>query len=360
MSAAPSDGQPRPDGRPLIFWEGFPPCGLMIKRVSDRFGEDLVVMGTRAAVPFEGLEQELGRKIIWLDSPNDIWERRHEFADRNLIIHTGWVHKGWLKFDRWMKARGATIVFAADNSFKGNLRQAIGAIWFRLLLRRHFDAAIVPGRTSRRLLEFLGMPPTRIFEGYYGAYEGLYHAGPPIESRAREFLFVGQLIERKGVDVLLEAYHLYRNAGGTWDLRIVGSGPLADRCTGAGIIFDGFCQAAAVSDKMRNASALVVPSREDHWATVVCEAAAAGTPVIASKWVGASVDLIRHGINGLVFHKMEPAALAAALETMENWSDESRQTASTISLALAGTYRSTAYQASFDSASKLLSKRQQA
>jgi glycosyltransferase involved in cell wall biosynthesis len=332
----------------------------MIKRVSDRFGEDLVLMGTRAAVPFEGLEQELGRKIIWLDNPDDIWGRREEFADRNLIIHTGWVHKGWLKFDRWMKRRGATIVFAADNSFKGNLRQAIGAIWFRLWLRRHFDAAIVPGRTSRRLLEFLGMPPTRIFEGYYGAYEGLYHAGPPIDSRAREFLFVGQLIERKGVDVLLDAYELYRKDGGTWDLRIVGGGPLADRCVGPGIIFDGFCQAAAVSEKMRYASTLVVPSREDHWATVVCEAAAAGTPVIASKWVGASVDLIRHGINGLVFHKMAATNLAVELHRMENWSVESRRTASAISLALAETYRSSAYEASFASASKLLSKRQRA
>ena len=357
MTTSPSKGQSAPDVRPLIFWEGFPPCGLMIKRISDRFGADLVVMGTRAAVPFEGLEQELGREIIWLDRPDDIWERRDEFADRNLVIHTGWVHKGWLKFDRWMKERGATIVFAADNSYKGNMRQAIGAIWFRLWLRRHFDAAIVPGRTSRRLLEFLGMQPTRIFEGYYGAYEGLYHAGPPIETRAREFLFVGQLIERKGVDILIEAFHLYRDAGGTWDLRIVGSGPLADRCSGTGVIFDGFCQAATVSEKMRSAAALVVPSREDHWATVVCEAAAAGTPVIASKWVGASVDLIRHGINGLVFHKMEPTALANELKTMENWSPILRRDASEISKSIAETYNSSCYETSFESVAQLLGKR---
>lgn len=343
-----------PGLKPLIFWEGFPPCGLMIKRVSDRLGEDLIVMGTRAAVPFEGLEQELGRSIVWLDKPDDIWDRRHEFADRNLIIHTGWVHKGWLRFDRWMKKRGAIIVFAADNSFKGNLRQMVGAIWFRLWLRRHFDAAIVPGRSSRRLLEFLGMPPTRIFEGYYGAYEGFYSSGPPIEERAREFLFVGQLIPRKGIDVLLDAYRQYRNAGGTWGLRIIGSGPFADQCRGEGIIFDGFCQAFEVAGKMRRASALVVPSREDHWATVVCEAAAAGTPVIASKWVGASIDLIRHGINGLVFHKMESHALARELHVMEQWSPDSRRTASTISMALAETYRSNAYEASFESVCKLL------
>ena len=244
-----SQPKPRKDIRPLIFWEGFPPCGLMIKTVSDRFGADLIVMGTKAAVPFEGLERELGRPILWLEKPDDIWEQREQFADRNLIIHTGWAHKGWLKFDRMMKKRGATIVFAADNSFKRNFRQMIGAVWFRIWLRQHFHAAIVPGRSSRRLLEFLGMPPSRIFEGYYGAYEGIYHAGPPIETRPHEFLFVGQLIHRKGIDVLLNAFHLYRKAGGTWNLRIVGSGPLADQCIGEGIVFDGFCQASEVAEK---------------------------------------------------------------------------------------------------------------
>lgn len=321
----------------------------MIKRVSDRFGAGLVVIGTRATVPFEGLERELGRPVVWLEKPDEIWERRHEFADRNLIIHTGWAHKGWLKFDRWMKARGAKIVFAADNSFKGNFRQLIGAIWFRIWLRRHFDAAIVPGHSARKLLQFLGMPRSRIFEGYYGAYEGFYQAGRPIEERDPEFLFVGQLIPRKGLDVLLEAFQLYRAAGGNWNLRIVGSGPLEDRCNGDGIIFDGFCQAAQVAQKMCQAGAVVVPSREDHWATVVCEAAAAGTPVIASKWVGAAADIIRHGINGLVFHRMEPKALAAELAIMENWTPELRKVASTISLSIAETYRSSAYEAAFES-----------
>ncbi len=142
------------DLRPLIFWEGFPPCGLLTKQVADLFGDQLVILGTRAAVPFEGLEDLLGHPIQWLEKPDDIWERRHEFADRNFIIHTGWAHKGWLRFDRWMRQRGAKVVVAVDNCFKSNLRQALGAVWFRIWLRQHFDAAFVPGHSATTLMRF--------------------------------------------------------------------------------------------------------------------------------------------------------------------------------------------------------------
>jgi glycosyltransferase involved in cell wall biosynthesis len=196
--------------RPLIFWEGFPPCGLLTQQVATQYGEGLKLLGTRASVPFQGLEELLGRSIDWLDDPNQIWERREEFADRNLIIHTGWSHPGWLRFDRWIKKRGAKVVVAVDNSWKANLRQFVGALWFRLWLRQHFDAVIVPGRSASRLMHFLGMPANRIFTGLYGAHESIYQLGLPLQERAAEFLFVGQLIHRKGVDILLEAFSLAR------------------------------------------------------------------------------------------------------------------------------------------------------
>lgn len=342
------------DFRPLIFWEGFPPCGLMIKRVVEAYGDDIVVIGTRPAVPFSGLEEVLGVNIVWFDDPNEIWARRHEFSDRNFIVHTGWGHKGWLKFDRWMKRRGARIVFAADNCWKGSLRQLIGAVWFRVWLSRHFDAALVPGRSARRLIEFLGMPSERIFEGYYGAYEGFYSEGLPVSERRSEFLFVGQLIRRKGIDVLISAFREYRARGGSWELRVIGSGPFSGDCVGEGIIYEGFLQASEVAERMAMCGALVVPSREDHWATVVCEAAATGTPVIASKWVGAVSDLVRHGVNGLVFHRMTPLSLSEQLSTLSGWSIDQRRIASNICLSLAETYRSDCYMAAFESARQIL------
>lgn len=333
--------------RPLIFWEGFPPCGLLIQPLVQQFGAELKVLGTRAAVPFVGLEEMLGRPIDWLDQPDDIWARREEFADRNFIIHTGWAHKGWLRYDRWMRARGARVVTAVDNRFKANLRQAVGALWFRLWLGRHFDAALVPGRSGIRLMRFLGMPAERIVTGYYGAHEAIYTPGPPLDQRPEEFLFVGQLIERKGVDVLLAAYRSYRARGGRWNLRILGSGPLQAHCSGDGVVFDGFAQARLTAERMRAARALILPSREDHWGTVVCEAAASGCLLITSRWVGASADLVRQGINGYEFQSMTPAALETALHAISGWDQGQLSNGQAVSLGLAQGHTSASYRSAF-------------
>jgi glycosyltransferase involved in cell wall biosynthesis len=308
-------------------------------------------------VPFEGLEELLGRPIDWLNNPNDIWERREEFADRNFIIHTGWAHPGWLKFDRWARRRGAKVVVAVDNCWKGNLRQWLGAAWFRLHLRSHFDAAIVPGRSATRLMRILGMPADRIFTGYYGAHEAIYRPGPPLAERRPEFLYVGQLIHRKGVDVLLEAFRRYREGGGTWSLRMIGSGPLKDRCAGEGVIFEGFGQARHVAQRMTEARCFILPSREDHWGTVVCEAMACGTPVIASRWVGAAEDLIRTGINGWVFNDMTPVALAQAMEAVSSWCPEVQQNAQRTATGLANGYGAGSYYAVFSSLTRLTTAR---
>jgi glycosyltransferase involved in cell wall biosynthesis len=333
--------------RPLIFWEGFPPCGLLTRSLVERFGDDLVLLGTRAAVPFEGLEDLLGRRIVWLDQPDDIWVRRHEFADRNLIVHTGWAHPGWLRFDRWMRPRGARVMVAVDNRFKANARQFAGALWFRLWLRRHFDGAFVPGQSSTTLMKFLGMPADRIFAGYYGASEHIYTPGPPIGERRSEFLYIGQLIARKGVDVLLEAFRRYRAAGGHWQLRLLGSGPMKDACQGDGIVYEGFAQARLAAQRMRETRCLILPSREDHWGTVVCEAAASGSLLITSRWVGAAPDLVRPGLNGYVFHNMTPDALTQAMHRVAGWSGAELAEGQLVSLGLARGYTSAAYAAGF-------------
>jgi glycosyltransferase involved in cell wall biosynthesis len=339
--------------RPVIFWEGLPPCGLLMKQVVNRFGNDIRILGTRPAVPFEGLEQLLGHKVDWLDSPSDIWKRRHEFSDRNLVIHTGWSHSGWLRFDRWMKKRGATVVVAVDNCFKGNVRQMIGALWFRVWLRQHFDAAFVPGVSAARLMRFLGMPASRIFTGYYGAFEEIYVPGPEIETRRKEFLFVGQLIRRKGVDVMLEAFASYRARGGDWNLRIVGGGAMKNQCRGEGIIFEGFSQTRKTALHMREARCLILPSREDHWGTVVCEAAASGTLIIASRWVGSVPDLVRHGINGYVFQEMSADSLEKALSQVSRWDETTLKNGQAVSLGLARGYTSASYMAAFKNFSPL-------
>jgi glycosyltransferase involved in cell wall biosynthesis len=343
--------------RPILFWSGFPVCGLLLKKVAREFGENVVICGTKGAVPYEGLEEELGHDIVWFDDPNDIWERRGEFSDRNLIFHSGWSFPGWHKYDRLMRRKGAKVVVMADNRYRGTLRQRLGAFWFRVALKRRFDAALVPGEDGKKLLAFLGMDESRIFTGLYGAYEGIYTEVVPIENRNREFLFVGQLIKRKAVDILLEAFREYRKKGGTWSLRLVGHGPLAGLCHGDGVTLEGFSQPDAVAQKMNAARVLVLPSRDENWGTVVCEAAACGMHLITSKSVGASADIVRNGENGIVLEQLDAAELQKAFFECERMPEGRLREGSRISKEIARRFGSDAFFGTFKQiAGNLLSR----
>jgi len=334
--------------KPIIFWEGFPACGLLIKRVTEEYREDLAIVATKPAVPFQNLEKLLGHQIIWLNDSNDIWGRKDEFNDRNFIVHTGWSHKGWLKYDKFVKEKNnATVVVVVDNHFKRNFRQFVGAFYFRLILKKYFDAAFVPGREGQKLMKYLGMPEDKIYVGNYGAYEEIYKDTKPIEKRDDEFLYVGQLNTRKSVDVLIEAFTQYRKSGGKWNLRVLGDGPLRDICKGDGVIFEGFTQPHEVAKKMSESKVFLLISREDHWGTVVCEAAACGMNLITTKTVGATVDIVRNNINGIVLDDISSDCLIDAFKYYEQLDEKLLVNGSKVSKGIAQGYDSYAYYTAF-------------
>ena len=142
----------------------------------------------------------------------------------------------------------------------------------------------------------------------------------PRRERPFTFLFSGQLIERKGVDLLLRAFTTASQKRGDLRLRILGDGPLRERLHAqvpeglrSRIEFLGFAPWEQLPDIYAAADALVVPSRHDGWALVVNEALAAGMPVIASDAVGAAFDLVRDGVTGYRVASGDIDALAAKL-----------------------------------------------
>ena len=330
----------------LIFWEGFPACGLLTKKVLENF-DDVVLLATRPTVPFQGLEEKLGHPITWLENPNDIWNLQEKYSDRNLILHTGWNHPGWLRYDKEQKKKGAKIVVVVDNSYRGDFRQFLGAVWFRLKLRRIFDGAFVPGKSATKLMRFLGMPADKIFTGNYGAYSKIYFETTPIQERKDEFLFIGQLIKRKGVDVLLEAFIDYKNKGGTWGLRLLGSGEMLEKCQKTpGVICEGFTQPHLTSDFMNQAQTLILPSRHDNWGTVIAEAAACGMHIIATKTSGASHDIIGEN-NGVTLEKLNKEELVKAMFLFEKMTNEDLVAGSIESKSIARKFDENNYLESF-------------
>lgn len=133
-------------------------------------------------------------------------------------------------------------------------------------------------------------------------------------------LFVGRLETVKGVDVLLAALARLAQQGVRPLLDVVGAGSqraaleevVADLGLGDQVRFLGALPAAEVSERLRTAAALVLPSRFEGFALVLLEAWASGTAVVTTS-VGAVPQVCHDGVDSLVVPPDDPAAMAEAL-----------------------------------------------
>jgi glycosyltransferase involved in cell wall biosynthesis len=142
-------------------------------------------------------------------------------------------------------------------------------------------------------------------------------------------LFVGRLVERKGVAVLLAAIAALRDR--RVELTIVGDGPLQDdlraQAARLGIAdrvhFSGFVSAAEVSHSFSACDAFVLPAVEDAkgdveaLGVVLIEALLHDRPVIASE-SGGIPEIVLHERTGLLVPPGDSAALASAIRRLSD------------------------------------------
>lgn len=138
-----------------------------------------------------------------------------------------------------------------------------------------------------------------------------------------EVLFVGRLVERKGVAVLLDAIARLPDR---IRLRVVGDGPLRTELEaraeslrlGGRAVFDGAVSQPVLECRFAQCDALALPAVTDSkgdtegLGVVLIEAIAHGRPVIASD-AGGIPDIVRDGESGLLVPAGDAAALAAAI-----------------------------------------------
>lgn len=143
-------------------------------------------------------------------------------------------------------------------------------------------------------------------------------AGERAASNTLRLLYVGRLIPRKGVELLLRAL------GGFGDvtLSVAGDGPERERLArlageyGVSVDFLGHVAHAELPQLYRKHDAFILPSRNEGMSNTVLEAMASGMPVIVTN-VGGTAELVDG--NGVVLAvDDEPALRAAVLELRDN------------------------------------------
>ena len=134
--------------------------------------------------------------------------------------------------------------------------------------------------------------------------------GPGETVRKDFFLFVGRLVEEKGILTLLNATKLQ-----DFKLIIIGEGPLEKQVieftkSNSNIKYLGYQDKATVINYMKNCKALIFPSIwYEGLPITILEAFATGTVVIASN-IGSMAEIIEDKINGLHFDAGNEADLA--------------------------------------------------
>jgi glycosyltransferase involved in cell wall biosynthesis len=173
-----------------------------------------------------------------------------------------------------------------------------------------------------------GFPADKLVTHYLGIDIPAEVVLPPV-GVSNTVLFVGRLVEKKGVDTLIDAMAILRQSAPGLELSIIGDGParadLERRAGQAGIKaqFQGWLPETKVHAAMRRALVLAVPSRtagggdSEGLPTVIMEAMALGIPVVATRHAGIP-EIVSDRVTGLLTPERDAAALAGAILALKN------------------------------------------
>ena len=155
------------------------------------------------------------------------------------------------------------------------------------LTLRCCDAVLFDAETTRR--EIVTRFPFLREKAQVVSYAIVPPSAPSSDKRGEDFLYLGHLEYRKGVDLLLDAYRLYRERGGKRALILAGNihdhsvEPVL-RKAGAlpGLSVAGYVSGAERAELLQSCHALLFPSRGEGFGLPLLEALSCGAPVLAS------------------------------------------------------------------------------
>lgn len=230
---------------------------------------------------------------------------------RSLIeIPTWHRHKGRDKPVRLTKSERERAAASGWQGFKNRLLVTRQQVLEEYELA---DLILVLSEKAEETFLAAGVPREKLFRHQRGVDVERFH---PAEKPPEKFvaLFVGALIQRKGVHHLIDAWHrLCLKDAELWLAGTVHAEiePLLAGAETHGIRVLGF--RSNVAELYRRAVAHVFPSECEGSAKCTYEAAASGLPQITTREAG---DVVIDGVNGVIIPPNDPGALAEALRRL--------------------------------------------
>ena len=323
--------EPRPQ---LIFWQPIasPHQEAFLEALAERwaaaYGVD-VILGVERDLPAERSAQgwrsasHKHLKVVDISIPANHAALTAHATAASLHVFSGFFSHPlvWAGFRRLAPTSARLAIFSEapeqpwQTGWLKRLRgRALAARW-----ARRFAFVLAIGGVGCEFFSRIGFPKEKIVPfGYFLDVPPLATASNQPSDGVVRFVSAGQLIHRKGIDLLLRACGELPATG--WRLDCYGDGPermrleqlvrslgLADR-----VAFHGVISSDGVRAALAQADCALLPSRFDGWGMLVNESLAVGTPVICTASCGAAV-LVSSGQVGSVVQPACVGALRAAL-----------------------------------------------
>lgn len=210
--------------------------------------------------------------------------------------------------------------------------------FYRKLIGRFIDGFLINGSLTRKYLDKMGFANVPKVEGCMVAdCEGLSKAVDKcteavksslkeslgINGRGLTFLFVGQLVERKGIKELLDGWREHIKQFPDDVIIVAGQGVLDSDLKALhndenSIKFVGQISYDHISEYLAITDVSVMPTLEDNWSLVVPEAMACGKPVATTPYNGCHIELIDEGKNGFVFDPLKQSDIIKMLASFHD------------------------------------------
>jgi teichuronic acid biosynthesis glycosyltransferase TuaC len=242
------------------------------------------------------------------------------------VVYSAWAYPDGcasVALARMLGVPAVVKVHGSDINVMGQAAQS--RPYLRRLLPRAARVVVVSRALGERVIE-LGVDPGRVAVVYNGVDAALFQVRDRAAARAalglprdrRIILYVGNVLETKGVLDLSAAFELVSTARPDAMLVIVGSGAAQSACEeaaeriGAGMQVVGARPLEEVSQWLAACDVLTLPSWNEGTPNVILEAYACGRRAVATS-VGGVPDLITSELLGELVPVRRPELLAQAL-----------------------------------------------
>jgi glycosyltransferase involved in cell wall biosynthesis len=230
------------------------------------------------------------------------------------------------------------LLWSEDWYWGGDVLSRVATPLCKLILRGA-DLIIVAGSKQKEFACGNGAPEIKVRVAYNSYIPSNFmpiadkDIAKLIYQRKRfRILYLGRILEYKGLDVLIKAYAAIESRyPGKTELVVVGSGPFESLCRHLvakmelnNVFFVGRVHPEEVPEFYRHADVFVHPCkwyarqrvRGESWGFVINEAMSVGLPVVTTSAVGSSYDLIECGQSGFVIEPGDSDSLTQALTTL--------------------------------------------